>query len=102
MQRILVVLRGTFDAEQVRRRYVRATSGRTAPHELAVCLVLDVDHHELSVAIDAQRRMTMLLRRSVGDAAEGIAVFVASEMGGYDVGACARDWGATIIDDGVI
>lgn len=98
MQRILVVLRGSVGVETLRDRYRRATSGRSAPHELAICMVLGPELHGLTATVDAQRRLTVLLRHAIGDAAEGVAVFVASDLDGYGVEDCARDWEATIID----
>ena len=97
MQRILVVLRGPIEIDQLRRRWAAALAGVSGPYELAVCLVLGEGDDGLRHAVRAQRDLTAALRVAVGTAAETIAVFVASERDGYGVDDCARDWGATVV-----
>lgn len=97
MQRILVVFKGAIDVETLRERIRQELSRVSEPHELAVCHVLENGDDSLLEAIRAQRALTAALRRALGEAAENVAVFVASERDGYRVEDCAREWGATAV-----
>jgi hypothetical protein len=97
MQRILIVLRGPVDIDVLRRRCDADLTDVSTPYELAVCLVLPDGQDGLHQAVRAQRDATAALRVALGPAAEGLAVFVASERGVYGVDDCAREWGATVV-----
>jgi len=100
MQRILLVLRGPIDAEMLARRCsVEVLDGlrKDEPYEMAICLVLPEGRDGIHDSIQAQREATAVLRVVMGSGAETVAVLVASDRQGYDVDACAREWGATIV-----
>jgi hypothetical protein len=100
MQRILVVLRGPIDSEVLERRCapdVLERVGKGEPYEMAICLVLPDGHDGIQDSIRAQREATARLRAALGSRAETVAVLVASERQGYDVDACAAEWGATVV-----
>ena len=52
----------------------------------------------LADVLQAQRATTASLRRLLGSAAERVAVFAASDREDDGVEACARAWGATVVD----
>jgi hypothetical protein len=100
MQRILVVLRGPIDSEVLERRCapeVLERLGKGEPYEMAICLVLPDGRDGIHDSIQAQREATAWLRVALGTRAETVAVLVASERQGYDVDACAVEWGATVV-----
>ncbi len=95
MQRILVVLRAATDVETLRQRF-RPSVAET--HEMAVCYVLPDNEQGIGAMVEAQRRITVSLRRALDQRAERIAIFVVTDRDGDSVDACARDWGATVVD----
>ena len=89
--RTLIVLSDPIEAETIRQRCsVLIADG----HELALCYVLP-RQADLRASLQAQRRITMELRRALETTAETIPVFVVSGLAGDDVNDCARAWGAT-------
>jgi hypothetical protein len=97
MDRVLVVLHGPIDISALRERLANAQRGVAGAHELAVCHVLTTGADGVCSGIRAQRELTAALRQALGAKAETMAVFVASEHGGYSVEDCVRDWGATVV-----
>jgi hypothetical protein len=95
MQRILVVFRAGIDVETVRRRCALDVA---QPHEMAVCYVLQADEMSVEAAVEAQRRITLLLRQALDHRAETIPIFVVTERDGDQVDDCAREWAATEVD----
>ncbi len=95
MQRILVVLRAATDVETLRQRF-RPSVAET--HEMAVCYVLPDNEQGIGAMVEAQRRITVSLRRALDQRAERIAIFVVTDRDGDSADACARDWGATVVD----
>lgn len=94
MERILVVLRGPLDAGRLRQVF---TAAPTEPHELAVCHVLPREEDTLVDSLRAARHVTAALRAALGEGAENVAVFVATDQEGDRVEDCARAWGATSV-----
>jgi hypothetical protein len=100
MQRILVVLRGPVGSELLSRRCALEVLDRldtNEPYEMAICVVLPEGRDGIHDSIEAQRETTTALRVVMGSRAEAVAVLVASDRQGYDVDACAQEWGATIV-----
>jgi hypothetical protein len=95
MRRVLIVVRGAFEPEALRRRYSAVANDGA---RVAVCLVLPSEASSLRDGLQAQRDMTSALRDALGESAEEVAVFVASDEEGYGIGDCAREWGATEVD----
>lgn len=89
--RVLVILPDCVELDAIRQR----CGGLVAQgHDLAVCCVL-ASQATLTAALDAQRRITALLRRALDKSAEAIPVFVVSQGDRDAVDDCARAWGAT-------
>jgi hypothetical protein len=94
MDRVLVVVRETMNEREL-QRLCNAEPG--SPCEIAVCCVLPTDGAGLAQGLRAQRELTATLRRALGERAEAIPVFVASDGHGQSVEECARSWGATLV-----
>ncbi len=86
-----MLLRGAIDVEGVRGR---CTILMDQPGELAICRILPEGHDGLAESVLAQREVTAVLRRALGEDAERVAIFVSLER---DVDECARQWGATVV-----
>jgi hypothetical protein len=95
MQRILFVFRAAIDVESLRKRCL---DGVAQEHSMAVCYVLQAHELSFDAALDAQRRITLSLRKAFDQRAETFAVFVVTERDGDRVDDCARAWGATVVD----
>lgn len=89
--RVLVVFEDPMATESAQNRCAPLIAGG---HEIAVCYVLPAGAG-LRASLDAQRKITMDLRRAFGASAEAIPVFVISGLEGDTVDECARAWGAT-------
>jgi len=88
--RVLVLLSGEVESDVLRERCAPILAGGD---ELALCYVL-APHADLREAIPVQRKITSLLRRVFEEAAENVAVFVATDTDGDRVVDWARVWGA--------
>jgi hypothetical protein len=89
--RVLVVLSGSVEADVIKQRCVPAID---EGHEVALCYVLTT-HPDLRVAIGVQQAVTATLRRTLGQSAENIPVFVATDAEGDRVEDWAQAWEAT-------
>jgi len=89
--RVLIILLDPVEADTIRRR----CAGLIAEgHDLAVCYVL-ASQATLHATLDAQRKITVALRRALEESAETIPVFVVSQSDDQGIDECAREWGAT-------
>lgn len=92
MDRILVCVSDPNDVEAVHRRRIL---GVAEGHEMAICYVSPRATITLAESLDAQRLITVGLRRLLGDLAEAIPVFVVTDAEGDRCADCAKAWGAT-------
>jgi hypothetical protein len=65
--------------------------------QLAVCVIAGRPGTGL---LPLQQRMTWILRRLLGEAAEAIPVFAVTGQPGDDVDSCAAAWGADLVRSG--
>jgi hypothetical protein len=94
MDRVLLVVREPLD--DLALRSLCGSEGGS-PCEYAVCCVLPAESDGLPHVLRAQRELTASLRRVLGERAEAIPVFVASDRDSCGVDECARSWGATLV-----
>jgi hypothetical protein len=91
--RVLVALHSPDDVEAMRlgAKYSRETSA-----ELAVCQVRP-RHADSRSDLALQRRITNVLRATLGSIAEDVAVFVVGDSLGDDLASVASSWSADVL-----
>mgnify|MGYP001550816636 CR=1 FL=1 len=93
MRRVLVILSGEIDGPVLRSRCGALESAGA----IALCYQLP-DNAGLEQGLTVQRRLTQLLRATLGPAAEAVPIFIATDRDGERTADLADAWGATEVD----
>ncbi len=93
MSKVLVALRSSDDIAAMR---LGAKVSRERAAAMAVCQVRPRDA-DSRTDLALQRRITAVLRATLGTFADEIAVFIVGEDGGDDLAAVAATWDADVL-----